>query len=558
MLPRLVMTVGERLGIGFGLAQKLLMIVLRRRGVDAASGFINLVRPWLYPSLLAYCEAKVLEARGDLVAALMRYDAAYHHKGGDLSTIVIADYARFLDKNAKYERIVEILSRPQNAVSHNGELSLLLAKAYIKLDYAEMARPLVQSVLASFPLHKEALSIMAHIEDLSLNDQQAEHYARRAFSVDPQNVYALLALSQALRRQKRFHEALHYNVLADQLTTKEEKAEIDAAYFFIYAHLGLYKEAWIHYNRLIGHPVYRPSNSIQNLPLWDGAPLTHGTLCLTTEQGLGDTLQFIRFAMLCKQRAPRIRVVCPKPLLRLIKECPWVDEVTPYADHQDGDVAQIPLMSLPGIFGTTLTTVPHQIPYLFVSDDARKQWAPIFPNTEKPKVGIIWAGTTAKDMKGPNAVALSGRTITLSMLAPILRSGLADFYSLQILLSGKADEAIAAAGLADVLTDVMHNVSDLMDTAALVEQLDLIITIDTSVAHLTGALGKPLWVMTMYNSCWRWADNQPTDNPWYPHARVFGQPSPHDWDSVVANVLGALEVWARSERHHEREIVPER
>ena len=146
-------------------------------------------------------------------------------------------------------------------------------------------------------------------------------------------------------------------------------------------------------------------------------------------------------------------------------------------------------------------------------------------------MGLVWAGSPREGNLAANRIDRQ-RSIALERMKPWLDLQGARFYNLQM---GKPAEQIAALGLANRLTDFMGEVADFADTAAIVQNLDLVITVDTSVAHLAGGLGKPVWILSRYNACWRWLQNRST-NPWYPTARIFGQPAMGDWDSVMAEV----------------------
>lgn len=263
------------------------------------------------------------------------------------------------------------------------------------------------------------------------------------------------------------------------------------------------------------------------MPPWDGRadPNTH--LLIWHEQGFGDLLQFIRYAELCKQRVGKVSVLCQKPLVRLFKTLPFVDDAFDASRggnyHVDDHVSA---MSLPYVFGTLLETVPAHVPYLRVDAGTQAKWNAKFPETAHGfKVGLVWSGTSGHKLDAQ-------RSISLERMKPWFDLQGARFYNLQ---KDKAAEQIAALGLADRMIDFMGEVEDFADTAAIIQNLDLVITVDTSVAHLAGGLGKPVWILSRFNADWRWLQNRPT-NPWYPTARIFGQPAMHDWDSVMAEV----------------------
>jgi hypothetical protein len=300
--------------------------------------------------------------------------------------------------------------------------------------------------------------------------------------------------------------------------------------------LGKYREGWKLYETGLGSRQQRGLIPFAAKP-WDGkrAPSKH--LLLWKEQGLGDTIQFIRYAEMCKQRVAKVSVLCQKPLVRLFKSLPFIDDVfdTPRGGSRFHEHA--PMMSLPHIFDTVLETIPARVPYLRVEAEIQKKWDINFANQKCMKVGLVWAGASHEEvLRGP--LTDQQRSIGLDRMQPWLKLRDVKFYSLQ---KGKPSEQIAEMGLAGRIIDLMDEVEDFADTAAIVQNLDLVISVDTSVAHLAGALGKPVWILSRYNADWRWLQNRST-SPWYPTARIFGQPSLGDWDSVIKEVGQELAV----------------
>jgi hypothetical protein len=192
-------------------------------------------------------------------------------------------------------------------------------------------------------------------------------------------------------------------------------------------------------------------------------------------------------------------------------------------------------MSLPHIFKTTLETIPKNIPYLFVTEETRQKWAPCFAGVTDIKVGLVWAGNPRRSLIDAH-ITDRQRSLSLEHMIPLLGASGCSFYSLQ---KGETEQDIDGLGLRNKLTDYMQDAEDMMDTAAIIENLDLVISVDTSVVHLAGGLGKPVWVLSRFGGCWRWLRNIEM-NPWYPTARVFGQPAPGNWPGCVENVQNAL------------------
>jgi ADP-heptose:LPS heptosyltransferase len=184
-------------------------------------------------------------------------------------------------------------------------------------------------------------------------------------------------------------------------------------------------------------------------------------------------------------------------------------------------------MSLPFLFGTRVETIPREVPYLFVPDGLRKTWGDKLAGAHRPRIGLLWAGG-----KVFSRDAL--RSVRLEQFGPVFQSADATFVSLQ-----KGDEARQIARTGASVLDRMDECLDLLDTAALIEQLDLVISVDTSVAHLAGALGKRVWLLNRFESEWRWMLER-EDSPWYPSMRIFRQHKAGDWDEVMQRVAAAL------------------
>ena len=249
------------------------------------------------------------------------------------------------------------------------------------------------------------------------------------------------------------------------------------------------------------------------------------------EEGLGDTLQFLRYLPLLARRGARVVAVVPPALTRLMRTVPGVAEVP------DGD-APVPRFDfhcsfngLPRAFETTLETIPCEVPYLAADPALVRQWRERLPAGDALRVGLCWAGQARPWLAG--FVGLDRRRSTdLATLAPLAAVPGVRFISLQ-----KGPAASDAAGF-DLL-DIMDEVRDFADTAAIVANLDLVISVDTSVVHLAGAMGKPVFLLDRYDNCWRWLSGR-EDSPWYPSLRIFRQQHSGEWAPVIARVATAL------------------
>jgi hypothetical protein len=299
---------------------------------------------------------------------------------------------------------------------------------------------------------------------------------------------------------------------------------------------GNYREGFPEYESRFKTREFPPCPFRQ--PVWNGSDLTGRTILLHAEQGLGDTIQFIRYAAIVAQRGGRIVLTCHQPLIRLLSTLPSIDELVPLGYPTPNFDVYAPLMSLPGILGTTLETVPAAIPYLTPpaesnvrvispgSDTAKQQ-----TQRSKPplKVGIAWSG-------GHLYKKNQSRSCPLKHFEPLLQLPDIAYYSLQ---KGIAQTTLAELVWETQIQDLGSQLGDMADTAAAIAQLDLVITVDTSIAHLAGALGKPVWVLLTYLPDWRWMLHR-EDTPWYPTMRLFRQTQPGDWQGVLDRVSQEL------------------
>lgn len=270
--------------------------------------------------------------------------------------------------------------------------------------------------------------------------------------------------------------------------------------------------------------------AFQGSAQWRGEHASGKALLVWTEQGLGDNLMLLRYLPLLKARGiGKLIVYCDAALVRLVQSMAQVDEVIPRSRALPFGRFDLhcPIMNLPLALGTRLDTIPRQVPYVFVQEELQRRWGQKLAAVAPFRVGLAWAG-------GPLYPKNPARSVRLAQYAPLFGFRGASFVSLQ---KGEAAAELKAIG-APIL-DWMGECDDLVDTAALMQQLDLIITVDTAVAHLAGALGRPVWMLNRFESEWRWLFHG-EDSPWYPSMRIFRQPGPGRWDEVVARIAAEL------------------
>jgi Flp pilus assembly protein TadD len=282
--------------------------------------------------------------------------------------------------------------------------------------------------------------------------------------------------------------------------------------------LGRYEEAWPLYEWRLRHPGYPGHRETFHQPRWAGDDLNGRTLLLHAEQGLGDTIQFCRYASQIKSGRVILRV--PQALHRLSRGLPGVDHLVTTEQSVPPFDLHCPLLSLPMLFGTRMDTIPP--PALL--DVPRS--APVLGPTDGPRIGIAWSGN-------PTHPSDQSRSMPLRAMLPLLRHA-NRLYALQTQISEDARAALSAT------PGIVWLGLDMADTAAAIMDLDLIISVDTSIAHLAATLGRPTWVLLRYRPDWRWLLGR-ADSPWYPSARLFRQTVSGRWDNVIEDVSEALE-----------------
>ena len=267
-------------------------------------------------------------------------------------------------------------------------------------------------------------------------------------------------------------------------------------------------------------------------PRWHGEAGSGQTLLVHAEQGLGNSLQFCRYAPLAAERGLRVVVEVQKPLARLLGSLPAIQGVVARGEALPHFDLHCPMLSLPRAFGTTTATIPGAPSYLHADSAKVAAWWTRLAALPRrgPRIGLAWAGSSKLRSD-------SRRSLAPDRLAPLFERPGAHFFSLQ--------KDGPAAPTALPLTDFMNEMEDFADTAALVANLDLVISVDTAVAHLAAAIGKPVWMLDRFDPDWRWLAGR-HGSPWYPTLRLYRQPRPGDWDGVVAAVAHDLISLART------------
>lgn len=264
-------------------------------------------------------------------------------------------------------------------------------------------------------------------------------------------------------------------------------------------------------------------------PRWNGEPLNGRTILLHSEQGLGDAIQFSRYAPMVAARGGKVLLGTPASLAPLLRPIPGVEDVVSGTLSLNSFDVQVPLLSLPQVFGTTLDAVPAAVPYLHPQPGAVSGWAERLAEERGLRIGIVWAGS-------PGHANDRNRSLPLGAFAPLARVPGVTLFSIQ---KGPTEGQAAAPPDGMRLVNLSPHISSFLDTAAIIANLDLVVCVDTSVAHLAGAMGRPVWVLLPFAPDWRWLIDR-EDTPWYPTMRLFRQTRPGDWSDTLDRLAAAV------------------
>jgi tetratricopeptide (TPR) repeat protein len=418
-----------------------------------------------------------------------------------------------------YERALEI--QPDYP-----EATFNLGNVLADLKRTDQALACYFRAVALKPAYVEAHYNLGNVlKDQRRLDEAVDCY-NRALALQPGHVDACCNLGTALKSQKKLDEALRAYERALAIQPDHAVAQWNRS--LVQLLQGNLTEGLRNYEWRL-KVMESPRNFPQ--PQWDGKPLNGARILLHTEQGLGDCLQFLRYLPMVEAAGGKILIELPRGMRRMGKALPGVAAVFEAGWPQPQFEFHCPLMSLPVTLGTTLENIPAQVPYLPVPEDALREATALFEPTARLRVGLVWRGS-------PTHAEDNLRSVSFPLLEPLFGVANTEFFSLQ-LGAGTAELAATNAKI----TDLAPAISDVADTAALLTQLDLLITVDTSVAHLAGALGRPVWVLLQHVPDWRWMMDR-EDSPWYPTMRLFRQRQPDDWQPVIEAVCAELQALA--------------
>jgi hypothetical protein len=464
----------------------------------------------------------------------------------------------------------ETITTPAAGGTETPEQALARAQAAAQAKRFNEAAGICNDVLAASPDHASALALLgmvaAHTNDpergitmleravavrpgvaswyanlsalyrMVYRMQDALRVGQEAIRLDPQNADHLVNLSLVFTDVDDREHAIA--CLLRALGLKPEHADGHLALGQNLLAMGDFEPGWKEYEWRNLTEAGKGTLPKMTSAAWNGMRIPNGRLLMVGDQGYGDTIQFARYIPLIADRCQELILGCSSELGPLLSTIPGVKQYCHRWTDVPGHAAHCRLSSVPYLVHTTPDSIPSQVPYLFADrtrvDDWRTKLDAMLP-ARLPRIGLAWTGrpTHPNDRR---------RSMPLAWLAPLASAGHASFVSLQKPLPERDKPSLSQfPGMIDIAGDL----KDFGETAAVIENLDLVITVDTAMGHLTGALGKPVWILLPKASDWRWL-LQRSDSPWYPTARLFRQQTPGAWDPVLQEVAAGLKEWLRA------------
>jgi tetratricopeptide (TPR) repeat protein len=474
---------------------------------------------------------------------------------------VLSNLANMLKDKGEYDQAIERAQQALKLHPTMAEAWYHLGNALKKKDRLEEAIDALRRAVAINPRFHQAYNDLGSAllkKDLADEAIIALH---KSLEIEPNGQEAHYNLGAALQRQDKFDEALacyakaqslglshpnlHNNIgtimndrgLIDQAIWHFRKSlEIQPDFAVAKWNLGLlalakgdFREGWPGYEmRWEANSIAKPPRYNEQ-PVWDGSDPAGKRILLDCEQGFGDAIQFARFVPILARHGAKPMIACPPVLNRLFKTLSGVEDVISPPTEIGPFDAQIPLMSIPSVMNMTLQTIPGKVPYLAADPALAEQWKTRVPQDGRLKVGLVWAGN-------PKFSKERMRSLMLAPFAPLGDVPNVWYCSLQ---KGEAARQAASPPGSLRIVDWTEELTNFADTAALIVNLDLVIACDTAVAHLAGALAKPVWIIVPFVPDWRWLLDR-SDSPWYPTLRIFRQPKPGDWETPINQLVDQL------------------
>ncbi len=475
--------------------------------------------------------ANLLKDLDMLDDAVIHYQMALKHENG--SAEIFYNFGTALKDLGDIEGAIEQYSK---AISINPGFAAVynnIGNIYKEKNKIDDALVYYQKAISLKPDFAEAYNNIGDVYRMHGKFYKAEEQCRKAIQLKPGDERFYLTLGNIFLGQGIFDEAEAQYERASDMKPGFADAHYNRGIVLLMR--GEFEEGWREYKwrfrskEIARHIGYRYGE----IPSWDGSPLDGKKILVVTEQGMGDHMQFLRYMPLLKQSGGRVVFECRAELMRLFEGYESIDDLWEEDSSDISDIKPdvcVQLLSLPLIFGTTLNNIIADAPYLTVDPAAKAKWNSRFDH-DLFKVGLVWSGN-------PSHKNDHNRSCRLSDFAPLASVPGVAFYSLQ--KGGMGGNGLKPpAGMQ--IEDLGKDLDDFYDTAGVIENLDLVISVDTAVVHLAGAMGKPVWTLLPFVPDWRWMLDR-DDTPWYPTMRLFRQPGHKDWESMMKDVVSKLEM----------------
>jgi tetratricopeptide (TPR) repeat protein len=496
--------------------------------IEAASLFASVLEsnPGHFPSLHRLAAIRRYQGRLEESLALLERAVASNPNAAEAYNSL----GNTLNSLGRREEAVEQYRRAVLLHENFPEAHLNLANTYKALERWQEAEAAYRAAIALRPEYAAAHTNLGVVLGRLGRPADALASFSDAVSFDPAARLGDSNVATALTALNRHEDALPYLQRARELQPDAPEPVFNEA--LVHLAMGNLELGWPAYEARLRIPELKINPYDFAQPAWDGqSDIAGKTILIHAEQGLGDTILFSRFVEPLVQRGARVILAVQQPLVRLIRAMPGVAQVLTYGDPLPQFDLHTPVGSLPLALGITLQTIPARVPYLQAPAES-ETIASLGENSDDPRplVGVCWAGN-------PSYPSDHNRSIPLSLFKRLFQTPDVRFVSLQQNLRPGDDSILAAFDNIDLVSD--RKGSGLADTAALISRLDTVITVDTVIGHLAGALGRPFWILVPYSAYWPWLRNR-TDTPWYPTARIFREPEPGDWKSILEIVAGDL------------------
>jgi tetratricopeptide (TPR) repeat protein len=453
----------------------------------------------------------------------------YYHKALKYNPYFIDAYLNLGNLLQETGQLDEAIKNYQKVI----EINPNFAGAYYNLGVVLQEKGQLREAISAYqkaihlnPSYIDAYHDLGYVYHMNSQFDEAIRFYQKALQLNPKLFDAHNNLGRVLQEQRHNEEAIACYQKAIQLNPDFAEAHFNLSIVLLL--LGNFKQGWREYEWRWKLKEQRRYNFPQ--PVWDGSDIEGRTIFLYAEQGFGDTIQFIRFVPLVAERRATVIIECQRELKSLLQTVQGVAKVITNEDQLPDFDIHCPLLSLPLLLGIALESIPAAVPYIAIESMLIAKWKERLKHDNSQfKIGIVWSGN-------PRNMIFLKKSFALNTFLPLASLDKITLYSLQ---KGEAAREAKNPPQGMRLIDYTDEINEFLDTAAFIKNLDLVISIDTAVAHLAGALGKTVWTLLPFSPDWRWMLNR-EDSPWYPTMRLFRQSSPGDWETVIEKVSNDL------------------